>query len=322
MPMLLADQKSGTRFTALKSSDQYRKAPLPSYPLLAAALSKWSINPFSSSTHLWHCSSAFLYVSEASTSPNIQTIRAPLGRYRNVGSMSQNRTYFSSVLVLIILASLLPTKAAGLGLPLQQHNSAQHLLQSSPFYDPDRLGSDSVPPVDDSTIKIRTRDPSPAHKPAQLGGPPIDQFLYSAPPVESSPQQPAYVPLLFPGPYYYPFYGSAWSYPETYGQYNPVSRTNRRKSGNKKRRDRYKSERCPKVCDTCVRMQERDLDQEKERDELQKRFATHVKPSLQHRNSVEALFKYMDGNDDGSVSLTELQNYLLLHNIISPDIPQ
>lgn len=39
-----------------------------------------------------------------------------------------------------------------------------------------------------------------------------------------------------------------------------------------------------------------DLDQERENDELQRRFAFHVKPSLHDMDSVKALFRYMDGN--------------------------
>lgn len=267
MPMFLAHQKSGSRFTALKSSDLSRKAPLLTFPLLTATLSKWSINLFSSFTNLWLHFSAFLCALGASTAHSIQTISVPLGRYGDVGSMSRNRIYFSLILVLILLlASLFPTaKAVGLGLTHQQHSSAQHRLQSSPFYDSERSGADSVPPVDDSTIKIRTRDSTPVLQPRQLGGPAIDPFLYSAPPVDSGPQRPAYVPVLVPGSYYYPVYSSPWGYPETrivgtYSQYNSVprrtSQTNRRKSGNKKRRDKFKGEKCPKICDTCVRIQD------------------------------------------------------------------
>ncbi|VUZ51552.1 unnamed protein product [Hymenolepis diminuta] len=325
MPMFLAGQESGRHYLALKSVDRYKNTPFLTSSFLTATVSLWNIHFLSRFSNLWH------YFNDFWEAPSVRTINFSSERYRDGGVMSQNRIYFSSILVLILfLSSLVPTvSAVGLGLNRQQQSSHQRQPQDPPFYDPARTGAESVSSNDDSTIVVRTREASaPIQQPPQpFGGPVISPYQYNVPPMNPGPQQPLLVPVYYPNYKYYPVYGGSWVYPETrlvgnFGSYNLRRnlQQNRQKNGNRRRKERQRGGKCPKVCDTCIRTH--DLDQERENDELQRRFAFHVKPSLHDMDSVEALFKYMDGNNDGSISLTELQNYLLLHNIISPEAPK
>ncbi|VDL19076.1 unnamed protein product [Hymenolepis diminuta] len=314
MPMFLAGQESGRHYLALKSVDRYKNTPFLTSSFLTATVSLWNIHFLSRFSNLWH------YFNDFWEAPSVRTINFSSERYRDGGVMSQNRIYFSSILVLILfLSSLVPTvSAVGLGLNRQQQSSHQRQPQDPPFYDPARTGAESVSSNDDSTIVVRTREASaPTQQPPQpFGGPVISPYQYNVPPMNPGPQQPLLVPVYYPNYKYYPVYGGSWVYPET----RRNLQQNRQKNGNRRRKERQRGGKCPKVCDTCIRTH--DLDQERENDELQRRFAFHVKPSLHDMDSVEALFKYMDGNNDGSISLTELQNYLLLHNIISPEAPK
>ncbi|VDK46004.1 unnamed protein product [Taenia asiatica] len=312
------------------------------------------------------------------------------GTALNFTSMAINVNSLIHLVILVLLLSLLPTaKAFGLGHFHQQRNPTLHRPASPPLYDLERATDGTL--TEDSTVKIRTREvenhPPPPPLPSiplqQVENPVAEPWLYNVPPVDPNLQRAAaFTPVFVPNYNYYAF-GTPWSYPETrlVGAYapaaSPVSQWNpqahyyysrnpaqyRRKPGDKKRRDKYKGEKCQKICETCLRNYDgADVDIDKERAILQQRFALHIKPSMKHKESVEALFKYMDGNsefissnfspsvfnlapglshlqrptpsaslnfvsflcvlDDGAISFTELQNYLLLHNIISPEVPQ
>nr|CDS30904.1 expressed protein [Hymenolepis microstoma] len=317
-PMFLSGQESGRHYLVLKSADLNKTLPLLASSILTTIISLWNKHIPSLFSNLWHYFNDFL------EARSVQTIRFTSERYRNDEVMSQNWIYFSSILVLILfLSNIIPTaNAVGLGLNRPQ----QRQPQTSPFSDPARTGVESVPPADDSTIVIRTVEaPAPVQQPVQpFGLPPLKPYQYNVHPMNPDPQQPAYVPVYYPNHNYYRVYGP-WGYPETrvFGNCGPYnsrrnSQQNRQKNGNRRRKMRQRGEKCPKICDTCIKTH----DLEKAKDELQKRFAFHAKPALQNSDSVEALFKYMDGNNDGSISLTELQNYLLLHNIISPEVPK
>lgn len=323
-PMFLAGQESGRHYLVLKSTDLNNALPLLASSILTTITSLWNKHIPSLFSNLWHYFNDFL------EARSVQTIRFPSERYRNDEVMSQNWIYFSLILVLILfLPNLIPTaNAVGLGLNRPQQGSYQRQPPTSPFSDPVRTGVESVPSSDDSTIVIRTVEaPAPVQQPGQpFGLPPIKPYQYNVPPMNPDLQQPAYVPVHFPNYNYYRVYGS-WGYPESQvfgncGPYNSRrnSHQNRQKNGNRRRKERQRGEKCQKICDACIKTH--NSNHEKAKDELQKRFAFHAKPALQNTDSVEALFKYMDGNNDGSISLTELQNYLLLHNIISPEVPK
>lgn len=125
-----------------------------------------------------------------------------------------------------------------------------------------------------------------------------------------------------------------WLYPDhylyrPYPAYQPWFPPSLKKPGNERRRGKKKRQNngCPKICETCGRRQGArkspviDPLIDNERAALQRRFSNHLKPAAHHAEPVQALFSYMDGNGDGVISFQELQNYLLLHNIISPDLP-
>ncbi|VDO03343.1 unnamed protein product [Rodentolepis nana] len=320
--MFLVGQESGRHYLVLKSTDLYKNLPLLASSILTTIFSLWNKHIPTLFSNLWH------NFNEILGARSIQTIRFPSERYRNDEVMSRNWIYFYSILVLILfLSNLIPTANAGvLGLGRSQQGSHQLQPQTSPFSDPANTGVESVPSPDDSTIVIRTVPVSVLQPVQPIGLPSMKPYQFLVPPMNPEPQQPAPVPVYYPNYNYYPVYGSR-GYPKSQffgncGPYNSRrnSQQNRQKNGNRRRKERRKGEKCPKVCDTCIKTH--DLKHEREKDELQKRFAFHAKPALQNTNSVEALFKYMDGNNDGSISLTELQNYLLLHNIISPEVPK
>ncbi|KAH9282371.1 hypothetical protein ECG_04997 [Echinococcus granulosus] len=346
-PMLLAEEETGRRETVHILADNKEEAHLLS-PLLSTAqhlcTSSHEGLDFNEVLAYLHIFTALLRPFRIIACPSDKTI-SKTERIKNDGSAQENRNFppltLVHLVILVLLLSLLPTaNAFGLGQTRQQRNQALHRPASAPLFDPERT-VDGVP-VEDSTVRIRTREVGnhPSTPLQQVENPAADPWLYGVPPVDPSVQRPAYTPVFVPNYNYYTVYGTPWVYPETrlVGTYSPSpavpqwppqayyprnSVQHRRKTGDRRRKDKYKGEKCPKICETCLRSYDgTDVEVDKERALLQQRFALHVKPSMKHKESVEALFKYMDGNNDGTISFTELQNYLLLHNIISPDVPQ
>ncbi|VDM34198.1 unnamed protein product [Hydatigera taeniaeformis] len=346
--MLLAEEETGRRETALTLADRKEVAHLLP-PLLSTAQHSCTSTQgrvdFANVRAYLHTFTALLRSFGILVCPSDETISEPV-RTKNNESAQENRSpppfaLIHLIIIVLLLFNLLPTtNAFELGQIRQQRNPTLLRPVSPPLFDSER-SADGVP-TEDSTVKIRTRD---VENPPRVALPQVDNsiadpWLYNVPSVDSSVQRPALTPVFVPNYNQYAVYSPLWSYPETrlvgaYGPPPPVphwpsqpyySRNSaqfRRRLGERRRKEKYKGEKCPKICDTCLRSYDgTDVDVDKERAILQQRFALHVKPSMKHKESVEALFKYMDGNNDGSISFTELQNYLLLHNIISPDIPQ
>ncbi|BHF66449.1 hypothetical protein SprV_0200946600 [Sparganum proliferum] len=176
---------------------------------------------------------------------------------------------------------------------------------------------------------VQSQDANPQWAPAPR---PLQSNAYISPsqpdPRYYSPSQNYYSYLPQEAP------GAVWLYPDhylyrPYPAYHPwyapsVSKpANERRKGKKRRQNNN----CPRICETCGRRQgarknpTNDPVIDTERAALQRRFSNHLKPAVHHAEPVRALFSYMDGNGDGVISFQELQNYLLLHNIISPDLP-
>ncbi|KAL5964207.1 hypothetical protein TSMEX_008066 [Taenia solium] len=217
--------------------------------------------------------------------PSDKTIIEQPVRIRNDGSAQENRNFSPLILVhlviLVLLLSLLPTvKAFGLGHFHQQRNPTLHRPASPPLYDPERATDGTL--TEDSTVKIRTREvenpppppPLPPNPLQQVENPLVEPWLYNVPAVDPNLQRAAaFTPVFVPNYNYYTVYGTPWSYPETrlVGAYAPsappVSQWNpqaqyyytrnpaqyRRKPGDKKRRDKFKGEKCQKICETCLR---------------------------------------------------------------------
>ncbi|VDD79941.1 unnamed protein product [Mesocestoides corti] len=223
--------------------------------------------------------------------------------------------------ILFLMLTLLPTtQSASLGLSHTKQSAS--LRSPPPYYDPGSTPRDNEnSPPDDQTIKIRTRDVAPSPLTANQEGAPIDPMFYNAPALGPNAQRTPYSPVFIPNYNYYTMYGGGWGYPETrllsYGsayvpppppqwpqqQYYPRPPGNqRRKPSGRRRKDKSKGDKCPKVCDSCIKQYDNgglsfsDADTNTERAALQRRFSQHVKPSMRHKDSVQALFKYMDGN--------------------------
>ena len=184
--------------------------------------------------------------------------------HRRINLTKLRRSSFSILLYVIVafcLLGLLPTvHGVGLGLTRKQRSPPQQMSPSSPFHENERPMN--TPLEEDQTIKIRTRDVENAPLPVGSG---VDPWLYNVPPVEPTSQQLAFVPAFVPNYHYYTVYRT-WDYPEArvvgpYGaqasQWSPrMLNQNRRKANGKRRKDKYKGERCPKFCESCIRSHE------------------------------------------------------------------